>query len=410
MRIAYLTQSYPPVVSGAAVVVHGLAEGMAQRGHQVLVLTASENALPYEVNMPGLKIQRFRSIRNPFRANHYFAPWPHREIMKALDDFAPSVVHAHDTLQFALSSLAYCRSTNTFGVMTAHQLPWFVRAHLPNWKVLQDGIERGLWTYSSRVLSRYNAVVTPTRTIASEVYYRTGIRSQVIEYGLNPQLFYKATLSKTKEIALRKQLGLPENVPVLLHVGRLDLDKKVDLVIRAAASALTDRNAHLVVIGDGTEKDNLINMCHEQGIGTRSHFPGFVDREQVLPDIFRLASVFVTASEIETQGLVLLEAAACGLPIIAVAATCIPEIVRDGVNGYLAAPGDVAGLAAHLQSLLDDPALARNMGSAGSLISQEFSLEKTLLAHEALYQRAFSRLKPHYYSRKKARVVFRTSS
>jgi glycosyltransferase involved in cell wall biosynthesis len=294
--------------------------------------------------------------------------------------------------------------------MTAHQLPWFVRAHLPNWKVLQDGIERGLWTYSSRVLSRYNAVVTPTRTIASEVYYRTGIRSQVIEYGLNPQLFYKATLSKTKEIALRKQLGLPENVPVLLHVGRLDLDKKVDLVIRAAASALTDRNAHLVVIGDGTEKDNLINMCHEQGIGTRSHFPGFVDREQVLPDIFRLASVFVTASEIETQGLVLLEAAACGLPIIAVAATCIPEIVRDGVNGYLAAPGDVAGLAAHLQSLLDDPALARNMGSAGSLISQEFSLEKTLLAHEALYQRAFSRLKPHYYSRKKARVVFRTSS
>ena len=164
-----------------------------------------------------------------------------------------------------------------------------------------------------------------------------------------------------------------------------------------------------LVIGDGTEKNNLINMCHEHGIGTRSHFPGFVDREQVLPDIFRLASVFVTASEIETQGLVLLEAAACGLPITAVAATCIPEIVRDGVNGYLVAPGDVAGLAAQIRRLLDDPAVARSMGSVGSLISQVFSLEKTLLAHEALYRRAVDRVKSHYYSRKKARVVFRTS-
>lgn len=409
MRIAYLTQSYPPVVSGAAVVVHGLAEGMAQRGHQVLVLTASESAIPYEVNTPGLKIQRFRSVRNPFRANHYFAPWPHNEIMEALYNFSPKVVHAHDTLQFALSSLAYCRATNTFGVMTAHQLPWFVRAHLPNWKGLQDGIERALWIYSSRVLSRFDAIVTPTRTIASEVFYQTGIQSQVIGYGLNPELFYRATLSKTKEITLRKQLGLPEKAPVLLHVGRLDLDKNVDRVILAAACAMADRNAHLVVIGDGTEKNNLIKMCNEHGIGTRSHFPGFVDREQVLPDIFRLASVFVAASEIETQGLVLLEAAACGLPIIAVAATCIPEIVRDGVNGYLAAPGDVAGLAAQIQRLLDNPAEARSMGSAGSLISQEFSLEKTLLAHEALYQRAVDRVKSHYYSRKKARVVFRTS-
>lgn len=408
MRIAYLTQSYPPVVSGAAVVVHGLAEGMAQRGHQVLVLTASENAIPYEVNTPGLKIQRFRSIRNPFRKNHYFAPWPHFEIMRALSDFAPNVVHAHDTLQFALSSLAYCRDTSTFGVMTAHQLPWFVRSHLPNWAALKDGIEGALWTYSRRTLCRFNAVVTPTRTIANVVYQRTGIRSRVIGYGINPAFFYQAPLSKTKEAALRKQLGVPENVPVLLHVGRLDVDKNVDRVILAAARAMSNRNAHLLVIGDGTEKNNLINLCNQLGIGERSHFPGFVAREQGLPDIFRLASVFVTASEIETQGLVLLEAAACGLPLVAVTATCVPEIVRDGVNGYLAAPGDVAGLAAHIQRLLDEPAMAHRMGLAGSLISQESSLDKTLLAHEALYYRAFARVKSNY-SRKKDRFVFRTS-
>lgn len=409
MRIAYLSQSYPPVVSGASVVVHGLAEGMAQRGHQVLVLTASENALPYQVGRPNLTVERFRSMRNPFRANHYFAPWPHGEIMQALADFAPHVVHAHDTLQFALSALMFCQNTATFGVMTAHQLPWFIRPHLPNSKVLQDGLEEALWTYSRRVLCRYNAVVTPTRTIANEVFRRTGIRSQVIGYGINPEFFYQAPLSKPKESRLRQQLGLPKRAPVLLHVGRLDADKNVAHVIRAAALAMAERDAHLLVIGDGTEKDSLVNLAQELGIGERSHFPGFVDRVRGLPDIFRLANLFLTASEIETQGLVLLEAAACGLPIVAVAATCIPEIVRGGVNGYLAMPGDVSGMAAHICRLLDDPALARRMGSAGSLISQEFTLEKTLLAHEALYQRAIARGKPRYFPRKRSRTSFNLS-
>ncbi|MCX6053756.1 MAG: glycosyltransferase [Chloroflexi bacterium] len=401
MRIAYLTQSYPPVVSGTAVVVQGLAEGMAQRGHHVLVLTASENSKPYVVFKPGLTIHRFHSIRNPFRMNHYFALWPHTEILKTLREFAPDVIHSHDPFQFALSALTFCRQTGTFSMLTAHQLPWLARVHLPDWAALKDLFERMLWLYSARFLSRFNIIITPTRTIADEVFAQTGLCAQAIGYGLNPEFFYPALLQKDREAALRRRLGLPESVPVLLHVGRLDLDKNVDLVILAAARAMAHSNAHLVVVGDGTEKFNLAKLCHEIGIGTRSHFPGFMDRERELPDVFWLASLFVTASEIETQGLVLLEAAACGLPIVAVSATCIPEVVKDGINGYLASPGDLTGLAEHIQRLLANPALARCMGSAGSLLNRKFCLEKTLLTHETLYYQTFVKSQARSCSRTK---------
>ncbi|MDK0575369.1 glycosyltransferase, partial [Clostridium perfringens] len=90
------------------------------------------------------------------------------------------------------------------------------------------------------------------------------------------------------------------------------------------------------------------------GISNRVHFTGFISTKQGLPELYRIARLFITTSEIETQGLVMLEAAASGLPIVAVRATCIPEIVHNGVNGFLAEPGDIEGLGQGISTLLRD--------------------------------------------------------
>ncbi len=84
-----------------------------------------------------------------------------------------------------------------------------------------------------------------------------------------------------------------------------------------------------------------MKLCDSLGITDRVKFTGCISLQDGLPEIYRAASLFVSASEIETQGIVLLEAAASGLPIAAVHATCIPEIVHHGVNGYLAESGDL---------------------------------------------------------------------
>ena len=147
-----------------------------------------------------------------------------------------------------------------------------------------------------------------------------------------------------KDDGLLEKYHLDPNLPIILHVGRLDADKRVPVVIRAAAKVMEQVPAQLLVVGDGECRESLMDLSRQLGIDNRSSFPGFVDLNTDLPDLYRLSTVFTTASEIETQGLVLLEAMASGLPIVAVDATCIHEVVKNQINGYLIPPGDESGI------------------------------------------------------------------
>jgi len=187
------------------------------------------------------------------------------------------------------------------------------------------------------------------------------------------------------ETATRIRLGLPLNVPVILHVGRLDADKGVDKVIRATTPAIRESEAHLLIVGDGCHKTSLIQLCRKTGIEKQVHFSGFIPRNE-LPDIYRLANVFVTASEIETQGIVLLEAAASGLPIVAVDATCISEIVHDRFNGILVNLGDIHAFGEAVITLLNHTEEASKMGLNGRIIVSEHELQNTWILHENLYR------------------------
>ena len=170
----------------------------------------------------------------------------------------------------------------------------------------------------------------------------TGIRPITISNGISLATFH-THLSSDEDTALRKRLHLPAQVPVVLHVGRLDIDKNVERVVQAAAQAMQQTDAHLLIVGDGSQKHTLMKMCETLKIADRVHFPGYLTLREGLPEIYRLASLFVTASEIEVQSLVLLEAIASGLPIVAVRATFVPEIVHDKVNGFLSGIGRCQG-------------------------------------------------------------------
>jgi glycosyltransferase involved in cell wall biosynthesis len=165
----------------------------------------------------------------------------------------------------------------------------------------------------------------------------------------------------------------------------LDTDKNVDRVIHAAAPVVRESEAQLLVVGDGRRKIHLIRLCKTLGIADRVHFTGFISKDQGLPDIYRMASVFITASEIETQGIVLLEAAASGLPLVAVNATCIPEVVQNGVNGYLTEPGNTPAMSEAIQRILMDPGTSKRMGEASRALAESHSSEETFDRHESMY-------------------------
>ncbi|MBL8045825.1 MAG: glycosyltransferase [Anaerolineales bacterium] len=380
MRIALICQAYPPMISGAAIVVHRLAEGLAQRGHHVLVIAASESGQPTALNpsplIPNLQLTRLRSWPNPFRVGQRAVLFPRAAVQKALRDFAPSVVHAHDPVSVGLAGILAARQLKIPAALTIHQLPWFVAAYLP--KFLGGPVERLLWIYARWLNQQVQAAITPSQTIAAIVHAHGAGQPIAISNGVDLERFTPLRNTQHETEALLQKYGLGSALPIILHAGRLDADKRTGLALRAAARA---GNAQLLVVGDGTQRRALEKLAAQ--LQLKARFTGYVRDE--LPALFRLAQVFITASEVEIQSSVAMEAAASGLPIVAVRASSMAEFVQEGVTGYLVPPRDVNALAARLTEILSTPQLAQNMSHAARQFAETHSTARTLDAHEALY-------------------------
>jgi glycosyltransferase involved in cell wall biosynthesis len=385
MRIAYITQSYPPMVSGAAIFAHQIAEAMSKRGHQVLVITASDGDKPHRTQKGNMTVLRLSSHHNPLRVGQRFLLYPRRATLQALCEFQPDIIHTHEPLQMGNLGLEYARRMRIPITLTNHQLPWFAASYLPNKFGIRELVENILWVYARWILPQFTSIIAPTQTISDFITKKTNIKSQTISYGIDLGSLHPLH-DLNEEIATRTRLNLPSSIPVLLYVGRLDTDKSVDRVIIASAPILRETDTHLVIVGDGCQKTALMKLCESFGITDRVKFTGCISMQDGLPEIYRIANVFVTASEIETQGIVLLEAAASGLPIAAVRATCIPEIVRHGLNGYLAESGDIKALENNMRILLKDPLKARKMGEAGRALIESHTAQHTVDLYEKFYQ------------------------
>lgn len=135
---------------------------------------------------------------------------------------------------------------------------------------------------------------------------------------------------------------------------------------------------------------NLKDLSAKLGVRQKVHFAGYILDENELVDIYRIARVFVVASQIETQGIVLLEASACGLPIVAPACSSIPEIVHDRVNGFLFQPEDKKKMPESVLRLCEDPKLAKSMGKANAEIIKGHDFTYTVRKYESQYERCLS--------------------
>jgi 1,2-diacylglycerol 3-alpha-glucosyltransferase len=378
------------MISGAALAVQQLAEGMAARGHQVLVLAASERGYAYRTRAAGLRVARLQSFPNPFRVGQRFLPWLDRTTTAELHAFRPEILHLHDFSPVGLAGLRAVRGLKVPAVLTLHLLPPTLSAYAPPLPGLRQVTDAGLWAYYEWVAQQCQAVATPTRASADIVRAHSRCDPVVLPNGVQLARFSPQPRSPDEGERLRRKYRLDPCRPVIISVGRIDVEKRMDVVVRAAAQAMRSVRAQLLVVGDGTRRAATIRLSEELRIRDRCQFPGYVSAAGDLPGLYRLAVVFVMASEMETQGLAGLEAAASGLPVIAVRATALSELVQDGLNGYLVAPGDVEAMAEQMRLLLQNPEHARKMGEAARTLAERHSLESALSAHEQFYQSILS--------------------
>ena len=173
----------------------------------------------------------------------------------------------------------------------------------------------------------------------------------------------------------------------ILFVSRLAKDKEIHVLIEAMQHLGSDLGAELLLVGRGDDEPRLRELTDELGLGDHVRFLGFVP-EADLPVLYRASDLFAIASICEVQSLPTLQAAATGLPVVAADAVALPELVHNGVNGFLVPPADPEGFARAMEKILRDRALARQMGAASLGIAQEHAEERTFDRYESLWLQA----------------------
>lgn len=388
MRVLITTDSYYPQVNGASYFAQRLAANLTRRGHELLVVAPSTTFGSGYVSVGGINVFGIRSVPVFFYKGMRVAFPPDLDgaTSTALRDFRPDVVHAQGHFPISKALIGNAKRLGIPVVGTNHFMPENLThyAHLPSRLDLR--LRHWLWAQFRAVYEDLDQVTTPTNTAASFMK-RNGFSREirVISNGIDLDRFHP---DGADDSVLRRTFGLP-GVPLLLYVGRLDKEKNLDLVLRAMGRLPRNVPIHFAIAGTGACREKLEALVRHVELKDRVTFLGFVPDADI-PALYRAAHCFMMAGTAELQSIATMEAMASGLPVLAVDAMALPELVHHGENGYLFARDDPEGLCARIQALFTDDGLRRRMGDASLVIIQKHALERTLEEFEAVYEDAIA--------------------
>jgi glycosyltransferase involved in cell wall biosynthesis len=386
MRILFVSETYYPHLNGVYYFVCRIAPLLQEKGHEVAVIAPSENTHSAKKKIDGIDIYVMPSLPLLFYPKLRF-PVPfmlQSKIGKIILDFKPDVIHLQDHFILSKAVIEINKKLNIPVVGTNHFMPENITTLFKN-KGLKKGVERFLWSRFSHVFNQVLLVTTPTETGARLIRPHLNTKVIPISSGIDLDEF---NASGQAEI-IRKKYGLPDN-PILLYVGRIDPEKRIEEILEAVAVAAKTINFCFVVVGKGVCKDSLEARSAALNLQDRVIFTGFVSNED-LPHFYRISRCFIIASRAELLSLVTLQAMASGLPVIAVNAGALPELVHDNVNGFLFETDDQDVIVQSIQNIFSDDKLHQRMAARSLEFSLDHDISRTVSSFEKVYNGCFTR-------------------
>src|SRR2546421_609554 len=381
MRIMIVTDHYPPTIGGVPTVTHGLAHDVADRGHQVWVVAPSQGSRDERRLEQQVRVYRFSSFEWPAYKALRIPFLPFVSIRNLLKKSDPHIIHIHSPVVLGNIAQILAGGLRKPVIVTNHYLPVNISPALSSDPVFSKPFSSISYSYLVNFCNRCEYVTAPTNT-ALNLLYDHGLRapSKVISNGIDLKKF---TPGERSEQVLQR-LNLPLDRPIVLHVNRLYNEKRIDVLLDAAAKMKS--NAHIALAGAGPLEADLREQAERLNLGDRVSFLGFV-RDADLLALRRSSDVFVIPSEAELQSLSTMEAVACGLPVIAANSYALPELVHHEENGFLFQPGNSDELAHYLDLLMSDSDLRKRMGAESLKIIAKHDRVKVLDQWEELYRR-----------------------
>lgn len=339
-----VSDCYKPVINGVVTSIACLAEALERLGHEVHLFVPGH---PHQKDA-GTSIHRFASAAFWLhKEERIAAPWPPASVRAYLEE-PFEVVHLHTPFGLGLLGWLGARRRRLPTIFTHHTL-WEEYVHYlrlpPAWT------RPGAIAICNWFCNASSRVVAPSAEVRSRLLSQgVGRPIDVIPTGIDSYLFEGGS-----EQRARADLAVTGQEHLFVYIGRLAREKSIDFVLEAFARML-ERNAgcRLALIGDGPARGELETQAANLGVTAQVSFLGFLPRER-LRDYLAAARGFLFASQTETQGLVLLEAQAASVPVVAVRASGTSEAVDHDRTGVLVAPGDrEAFVGAALRLAVDD--------------------------------------------------------
>jgi 1,2-diacylglycerol 3-alpha-glucosyltransferase len=328
MRILIVGSTYPPHTNGQSIFTANLAHGLAKMGHEVLVFKPSEHGRPYQIQEDGVRVVAIRSLHLTWISSDLYLAFSYRKVVqKIFDTYQPEVIHLQDSAPICryVARVAHERGLR---VMATHHIgpevgaPMFTGVS----KWFRHTLNDLVWIWLLSYLNRMDLVIAPSKA-AVAMLKRRGLKSRVypLSCGVDIKHFHPDGVQRE---AVRSAYHLDPTKKIFLYVGRLDIEKRVDVLLQAMA-VVRNTDVQLVLAGTGAVEEKLKELAAHLGLGERVRFLGHVPHEE-LNSLINCADVFVMPGDAESLSIATLEAMACAKPVCAVNAMALPELVAEG--------------------------------------------------------------------------------
>jgi N-acetyl-alpha-D-glucosaminyl L-malate synthase BshA len=364
-------------VGGSGIVATELAKSLARRHHQVHLLSTEP---PFRLGdyQAGLAFHRVHTPSYPlFREPQYMLSLA-TQIVHLSREFRFDIVHAHYAIPHATAAyLAKQILASTPG------------AHVPKVITTLHGTDITLLgsdpSYSETVafsIEQSDGVTAVSESLKRDTYQSLPLKHDI---RVIPNFLECDEHCRRDIPELRARLCPPDRYDkLIIHLSNFRPVKRVAAVVEVFQRVRNEVRAKLIFVGEGPELNKAMRMVHERGLACDVEALG--EQDQVVP-LLSVSDLFLLPSAQESFGLAALEAMACGVPVVASCVGGLPEVVEDGVSGFLRAPDDIEGMAGAALALLADPALHEQFAKAGlERVRKHFCAQRVVPQYEAYYQ------------------------
>jgi N-acetyl-alpha-D-glucosaminyl L-malate synthase BshA len=367
-------------VGGSGIVATELAKALADRGHQVHLVSTD---MPFRLGEfhPGLAFHQVQTPSYPlFREPQYLLSLANR-LVQVAREFKLDVIHAHYAIPHATAALLARQVLESSG-----HSPAAVVTTLHGTDITLVGSDPSYSEIVAYSIERSDGVTAVSQSLAAATHTELCVTRDIV---VIPNFLDCGLYRRIVVPGLRRRFTRDDDTKLVIHVSNLRPVKRIDAVMEIFARILRGVSARLLLVGDGPEIGTAYRLGRELGISQQVEMLGA--QEAVLP-LLSAADVFLLPSAQESFGLAALEAMACEVPVVASRVGGLPEVVEHEVSGFLHAPNDLDGMAASALSVLTNPEHHQRIARAACRrVREHFCAERVVPMYERYYERVVGR-------------------